>query len=91
MARHFPAEQVLVVAAEEFYADPQAFVDEVTTRLHLPSRLLPTTEPYNAEPSTDMEPDLRERLTAELAPDVRPLEDLLGRPMPWSCSESFTP
>lgn len=76
-------EQVLVTAAEEFYADPQAFCDVITDRLGLPRHDLGDPEPFNSEPSADMDPQVRARLREELAPDIAAVEALLGRSMPW--------
>ena len=79
----FGPDRVLVMAAEDFYADPQALLDQVTGRLGLPRRNLGTPEPFNAEPSADMDPAVRRRLTEQLADDIEAVERLLGRPMPW--------
>ena len=80
----FGEQHVLVVAAEEFYADPQVLCDTITDRLHLPRRDLGNPEPFNAEPSADMDPAVRAQLTEVLAADIDAVELLLGRPMPWS-------
>ena len=77
-------DQVLVAAAEDFYADPQAFCDQITDRLGLPRHDLGAVEPFNAEPSAEMEPTTRDRLIERLTPDMEAVEDLLGRPMPWT-------
>jgi hypothetical protein len=74
---------VVVVAAEEFYAQPQAFCDDLTDRLGLPRHRLSGTEPFNAEPSAGMDPGLRAELAERLAPEIAAVEELLGRPMPW--------
>jgi hypothetical protein len=79
----FGRDQVLVVAAEEFYADPQSFMDQVTARLGIPTRDLGEPEPFNAEPSADMDPAVRRMLTEQMAGDIEAVELLLGRPMPW--------
>lgn len=79
----FGREQVVVAIAEEFYADPQVLCDEITTRLGLPNRDLGTPEPFNSEPSADMDPEVRSALRARLAPDIEAVEQLLGRPVPW--------
>jgi hypothetical protein len=80
----FGAERVLVVAAEEFYADPQVLCDDITDRLGLPRRDLGAPEPFNAEPSADMDPEVRRQLTEVLADDIAAVERVLGRPMPWA-------
>ncbi len=80
----FGRDQVLVGAAEDFYADPQAFVDQVTDRLSLPRRDLGTPEPFNAEPGADMDQAVRRHLTEMLADDITAVEHLLGRSMPWN-------
>jgi hypothetical protein len=80
----FGQDGVLVVAAEDFYADPQVLCDEITDRLHLPRRDLGTPEPFNAEPSADMDAVVRQQLTEQLAADIEAVEHLLGRPMPWA-------
>ena len=77
-------DRVLVVAAEDFYADPQAFLDRVTSRLGIPTRDLGAPEPFNAEPSADMDPAVRRMLTEQMAGDIEAVEQLLGRPMPWA-------
>ena len=79
----YPREQVLVTAAEDFYADPQAFCDEITDRVGLPRRDLGSPEPFNSEPSADMDPEVRAQLRASLDEDIAAVEALLGRPMPW--------
>jgi hypothetical protein len=76
-------EQVLVTASEDFYADPQAFCDEITTRVGLPRHDLGTPEPFNSEPSADMDPAVRAQLRAALDEDIEAVEAMLGRPMPW--------
>lgn len=79
----FGRDRVVVRASEEFYADPQAFCDELTDRLGLPRHRLSTTEPFNAEPSPGMDPRLRAQLSERLAPHIRAVEELLDREMPW--------
>ncbi|MCU1368825.1 MAG: sulfotransferase [Ilumatobacteraceae bacterium] len=79
----FPRDQVLVTAAEDFYADPQKFCDQVTERVGLPHHDLGNPEPFNSEPSADMDPEVRAQLRAELDEDITAVEELLGRAMPW--------
>ncbi|MCU1356309.1 MAG: sulfotransferase, partial [Acidimicrobiales bacterium] len=80
----FGPRQVIVLAAEEFYADPQVLCDDITDRLGLPQRDLGTPEPFNAEPSADMDGAVRQQLTERLSADIEAVELLLGRSMPWS-------
>ena len=77
-------EQVLVVPSEEFYANPQTFCDSLTDRLGLPRHSLGQAEPWNAEPSAGMDPDIRAHLREEFAPHIAAVEQLLDRPMPWN-------
>ena len=79
----FGRDRMVVAAAEEMYADPQSFCDQLFGRLGLPDHNLGEPEPYNAEPSADMDPAIREELRQRLAPDITAVEALLGRPMPW--------
>jgi hypothetical protein len=79
----FGPDQVIVEAAETFYAEPQAFLDRLTDRLGLPRRDLGSVKPFNAEPSADMDPRVRAALTERLAPDIDAVEQLLDRRMPW--------
>ena len=79
----FGPDQVLVTAAEDFYADPQAFCDQITDRVGLPRNDLGSPEPFNSEPSADMDPEVRAKLRASLHEDIEAVEALLGRPMPW--------
>jgi hypothetical protein len=79
----FPRDQVLVTAAEDFYADPQGFCDQITDRVGLPRHDLGDPEPFNSEPSADMDPEVRAQLRADLDEDITAVEELLGRAMPW--------
>lgn len=86
LARWFAAvgrERVLVEVSEDMYADPQATLDRVVAHLGIaPHRLLDPAV-HNAEPSLDLDPDVRADLAALLAPDIRATEELLGRDLPW--------
>jgi hypothetical protein len=79
----FPRQQVTVVPAEEFYADPQALVDDLCAKLGIPTHRLTSVEPFNAEPSAGMDPGVRAELAERLAPSIAAVEELLGREMPW--------
>lgn len=80
----FPREQVTVLPAEEFYANPQVLLDELCDKVGIPRRRLENVEPFNAEPSADMDAEVRSRLAERMKPEIEAVERLLGRPMPWS-------
>ena len=79
----FGRDRVVVAVAEEFYADPQVLCDEITDRVGLARRDLGDPEPFNAEPSADMDPEVRSALRAQLSGDIEAVEQLLGRRLPW--------
>ncbi|WP_242885815.1 sulfotransferase domain-containing protein [Actinomadura litoris] len=83
---HFPAEQIHVVAAEEFYADPQTAVDGVARFLGLDPAPLPPSavKVWNAAPSQELSPHTRQQLAEHYAPFNADLEELLGRTFPWT-------
>ncbi len=83
---HFPVERTHVLAAEEFYADPQAACDEVAAFLGLPPAPLPASarRVWNAAPSQELAPTTRRRLAEHYAPFQDDLERLLGRTFPWT-------
>jgi hypothetical protein len=80
---HYGTDQVLVEAAEVFYADPARFMRKVTDRLGLPELHGVDFTPRNAEPSADMSPEARAFLESALRDDMRQTEELLGRSLPW--------
>jgi hypothetical protein len=79
----FGRDRVLVEVSEEMYADPQVTVDRLTRRLGMPTRQLQNAEPYNAEPDSGLDPQTRAHLRGVLDPDIRAVEELLGRVLPW--------
>lgn len=83
---HFPADQFHVLAAEDFYADPQAACDGVARFLGLrPAPLPPSAaKPWNAAPSSKLADSTRRSLAEHYAPFNADLEELLGRELPWT-------
>ncbi|MFB4296093.1 sulfotransferase [Actinomadura sp. NTSP31] len=83
---HFPAERFCVLAAEEFYADPQTACDTVARFLGLEPATLPPSavKVWNAAPSQDLAPATRQALAEHYAPYNADLEALLGREFPWT-------
>ncbi|MFH5824411.1 sulfotransferase [Georgenia sp. AZ-5] len=79
----FPAEQVLVLRAEDLYADVQRTFDRVTAFLSLPSFTLPTTRTFNASTRAPMPVEVRRELAEFFAPHNAELESLVGFPLGW--------
>lgn len=85
-AASYPADQLLVEAAETMYADPQAFVDRVFERLGLPPWTLADARPFNTEPSSGMPPAARAFLEERLADEIVAVQKMLGRELPWGAA-----
>ncbi|MBL0884714.1 sulfotransferase domain-containing protein [Myceligenerans indicum] len=83
--RYFPAEQVHVLVAEDFYADPQRACDAVANFLGIGAAPLPAaaSRQWNAAPARDLLPATRSELTDHYAPFNKDLEDLLDRKLGW--------
>jgi hypothetical protein len=80
----FPAERVLVICYERFFADPQAEYAEVLRFLGLPDPAEPPRfKAYNARPAGGMTDETRARLRAHFAEPNRRLEEFLGVGMGW--------
>jgi hypothetical protein len=80
----FPREQVHVLAAEHFYAEPQRACDSVFAFLGLPAAPLRDMRPWNAAPSRKLEPKVRQELAEHFAPYNAELERMLGQSFPWT-------
>jgi hypothetical protein len=80
-----PAEHTLVLASEDFYADPPAVLGEAARFLGLAPYPFPDGGAVNAAPpgSRSMRPETRERLLAEFEPHTAALEERLGRRFAW--------
>jgi hypothetical protein len=81
--KHYPRERLLVLAAEELYAQPRETVNRVVEFLGLPPVELPRYRVFNAGDYEPMDPALRERLAARFAPHNERLYALLGRDLGW--------
>lgn len=79
----YPANQILVLRSEDFYADPGAIYAETLSFLGLRPHELDEFRAWNRKPKDDVDPDVANRLRSLLADDVAELETLLGRPMNW--------
>jgi hypothetical protein len=84
----FPAERMLVVSYERFFADPQAGYAQVLRFLGLPDPASPPQfKAYNARPSAGMGVETRARLEAHYAAPNRRLEEYLGIDMGWASTD----
>lgn len=80
----YPAEQVLVLRSEDLFSAPGEVYAQVLRHLGLPPRPLEDPRHLNAEPSPDMDEEIRERLENELRSEVAELESFLGRDLGWT-------
>lgn len=84
----FPAERLLVICTERFFADPRAGYVETLRFLGLPDPgRMPEFKAYNARPATGMADETRARLRTHFAAPNRRLEELLGMGMGWPSAE----
>ena len=81
---NYPAERILVLASEDYYADPQQVLDQVLEFLGLPSEPIANRNVRNAAPGEDLDADVRAALTARFEPHNRRLAELTGRTFPWA-------
>jgi|1186.fasta_scaffold11210_2 hypothetical protein len=79
----FPRDQLLVIASEEFYADPPAVVRRVTDFLGVPHRQLDSYPRRMSLRYPAMPNDLRDRLVETFREPNRRLYELLGRDLGW--------
>lgn len=82
--QHFPAERIVVLGSEDYYADPNPALGAVFDALGLPRRPVATGEVRNAADGADLDPAVRDRLAARFAPHNERLSELTGRTFPWS-------
>lgn len=82
---HFPAEQLLVLRAEDLYTDTQATFDTVCDFLGVPSHPMATTSRFNATwRTTDLPPaEQAEQLAEFYRPHNAELGEFLGRSLDW--------
>lgn len=81
---HFPRAQILVLAAENYYADPNGALARVQRHLGLPVRELAAGSVRNAAAGAEMDPATRLRLAARFEQHNRRLEELTGVSFNWS-------
>jgi len=81
---HFPRDQILVLASEEYYADPRAVLDQAQVFLGLPREPLSSSEVRNAAAGEQLDAAIAERLARRFLPLNARLVELTGRTFPWS-------
>ena len=85
---HVPAERLLIIHAEKFFADPRGVVEEAQRFLGLEPAALPEYRAHNARSYAPMQPATRERLNQRFAEPNRRLYAHLGRDLGWSVHQS---
>lgn len=80
---HYPREQILILASEDYYADPQSALGEAQDFLGLPRERLASGQVRNAAAGEDVDPKTAAMLVARFAPYNARLEQLTGRVFPW--------
>ncbi|MFT4108331.1 sulfotransferase family protein [Propionicimonas sp.] len=83
---HFPREQLLVIYAEDLYRKTEETFGEVCDFLGIPRARMATTQGYNSMPGSKDKPpqDVVDALRDFYRPQVAELEELVGRPAPWT-------
>jgi len=79
-----PAEQILILRAEDFYDSYQGSYDQVTDFLGVSRWQMPTAEHHNLIPRSPMEDATRAELTHFYAQPNVELEHHLGRDLKWA-------
>jgi hypothetical protein len=79
----FPSEQLLVLFAEDLFAEPQATYDAITDFLRLPRAPLTDPRAFKANTYERLPDTLQARLAAYYADRNEDLFALLGRRAPW--------
>ena len=80
----FPADNVLVVQSEAFYANPAAELERVRRHLGIPRHTLPAYPRYNGYVYASMPAATRRKLAEYFAEPNERLYALLGRRFDWS-------
>jgi hypothetical protein len=80
----FPPDQILTLASEDFFTDPQATLDRVQTWLGLAPHTPNTLTPRNARSYDPMDPELRARLAGYFKDDTAQLHRLTDTQLPWA-------
>jgi hypothetical protein len=81
---HFPTDQVLVLASEDFYAAEGPTIDRVRAHLGLAPVGLTKAEHFNDTGSSSVDAGLEAELRARLAASVADLVSMTGLVAPWT-------
>ena len=81
---HYPADQVLVLPSEDFYAAEGETIDRVRAHLGLAPAGLAKAEHFNDTGSSSVDPGLEAELRARLTDSVAALVSLTGLDAPWT-------
>ena len=79
----FPHERILVLASEDYYANPVAVLDEAQRFLGLPREPLGSGEVRNAAAGETIDAGVAAELARRFAPYNARLAELTGRTFPW--------
>ncbi|MEO3822410.1 sulfotransferase domain-containing protein [Actinomadura sp. B10D3] len=80
---YYPRENLLIMSAEELYADEQAALDRVCGFLRLPPHRMEGAERHNYLPAPPMDPETKVELTEFYRPHNRDLFEWLGVDFGW--------
>jgi hypothetical protein len=80
----FPADRILPLASEDYYARPDDVLGRAAEFLGLPRERLATGAVRNAAAGADLDPRLTEELAQRFADSIRRTVELTGRTYPWS-------
>jgi hypothetical protein len=84
---HFPAEQLLILSAEAFFADPRSGVEQAQRFLDLEPASLPEYRVHNARRYAPLQTATRERLNRRFAEPNRRLYEYLGTDLGWNAHQ----
>jgi hypothetical protein len=82
--QHYPREQILILASEDYYADPQATLSQAQDFLGLDRQQLASGDVRNAAVGDAIDPVVAAELRKRFAPYNEQLCQLTGRDFPWS-------
>ena len=79
----FGLDRILVIASEEYYADPVLTTSKIAHFLGLNPETVAAGEHRNAAQGDSIDPEIEARLALLFAEDNASLERLIGRSLPW--------